>query len=190
MKYVILIFGLFSTLFMAAQTKNCEMDYIVKNDSTDIKKTKDYLIVERIYPPTLESVYISLLKSEDLTYLQLQYLQKDMQFISTTCVDQKSMVSIQLLNGQIINFRHANIDYCNSLTFDAEQNTNIRILSTYFQIQKEDLQRLKASPASVIRIRYATTTVTYELLDKIESKVVEETYFPSNYFINNIPCIE
>ncbi|MBW3517977.1 hypothetical protein [Flavobacterium sp. NKUCC04_CG] len=190
MKYVILILGLLSTLFTVAQTKNCEIDYIVKNDSTDLKKTKDYLIVERIYPQSLESVYISLLKSDDLTYLQLQYLQKDTQFISTTCVDQKSMVSVQLSNGNIINFRHANIDYCNNLSFDSEQNANIRILSTYFLIQKEDLERLKESTATVMRIRYATTTATYELLDKIESKVVDKSYYPSNYFINNIPCIE
>lgn len=190
MKNIILFICLIVTINTTAQTKDCNIDYEIKNDTTDFKKIMEYLFVEKSYPNSIESVYLSLIKSDGLSLIQLQYLQKDSNFISASCVDQKSMITFQLLNGTIVNFRHANTDYCNNLSYDPEQKANIRILSTYFQIQKDDFKRLKESPISVMQIRFQNSTKTFEVESKIESKVVQETYSPNTYFMQNLHCIE
>ncbi|WP_430613318.1 hypothetical protein [Flavobacterium sp. JP2137] len=190
MKFSLMLLSLFVSVVSLAQKKDCDIDYVIENDSTRFTKTNDYLFVERSYKPALESVYIALVKSEETAYVQLQFLQKDALFIPTTCVDAKSLITFQLLDGTIVNLRHAQDDYCNSLSFDPEQQANIRILSTYFQIEKDDIAKLKKSPVSVMRLRFSTAVFTYEVVEKLASKSVDKTYFPTRYFIENIACVE
>ena len=55
---------------------------------------------------------------------------------------------------------------------------------------KDTFEELKKSPISLMRIKYAGETVDYIFKSELTSEIDKVTYYPENYFINYLKCIE
>ncbi|MCC9043374.1 hypothetical protein LNQ81_11910 [Myroides sp. M-43] len=179
----------FNTLSQA-QTKNCSIDYEEKTDSIHFKKTDNVLVYEFDRVSTTSSLFFSLITSNDHPFLNIQYLQKSSEFIPITCVARKSIVSIKLVNGTTVSAHYIDEDKCDTFTYDSEGKRNIRILDANFYIKKEHLALLKSSPISMVQIRFAGSNELFIIQNELKSTIVDVTTNPTQFFIDNIPCIE
>ncbi|MDR2221440.1 MAG: hypothetical protein LBE34_01750 [Flavobacteriaceae bacterium] len=186
----ILFFSLGFALHIQAQNKGCEIDYEIKNDSVNIKKTTDYLMYEKDFGRSTKSIFMSLINSEGLYFVQLQYLQKDSEFIPITCINHKSIVTLKLLNGKIVNAFYLGDEKCDSLMYDNQEKNNIRVLMANFILRKEDIAVLKESPVSTMQIRFSNKTEQFIIRETIQSEITKTTYTPSVFIQQNLKCIE
>lgn len=187
---LLLLMLLSFTSVVTAQTKRCSIDYEEINDSINFKKTNNVLVYEFDRVSATSSLFFSLISNNGLPFLNIQYLQKSPDFIPINCVAKKSMVSIKLVNGTTISAHYIDQDTCDTYTYDNVGKKNIRILDANFYIKKEHLELLKKSPISIIQIRFAGSTELFNIHNELKSTIVDVKTQPTNFFIDNIPCIE
>ncbi|MCG2611550.1 hypothetical protein LZZ90_08530 [Flavobacterium sp. SM15] len=174
---------------VTAQQKKCEYDFEEKTDSTFLKKTPDYLIHEKDFISSKEFVLFSLINSNGTPFLNFQLLQKSKDFIKPFCFDNKSKISLQLSNGKIVTLLSAG-EICSQLMFDEKEKNNIRLLNNYFFFPKEGFEDLKKYPVSLIKINFVTESMDYVFKKQIQSVTFKGDFFPENYFINYLNCVE
>lgn len=187
---LLLLMLLSFTSVITAQTKKCSIDYEEVNDSINFKKTNSVLVYEFDRVSATSSLFFSLISNNGVPFLNLQYLQKSPDFIPITCVAKKSIISIKLINGTTISGHYIDQDVCDTYTYDNVGKKNIRILEANFYIKKEHLELLKKSPISIIQVRFAGSTELFNVRDELKSTIVDVKTQPTNFFIDNIPCIE
>ena len=172
-----------------AQQAKCEYDVEEKTDSTFIKKTTDYLIHEKDFVNSKDYVLFSLVNSDGTPYLNFQFVQKSKEFISTKCFDSDSKISLQLSNGKIVTLVSAG-DVCGQLIYDDVEKNNIRLLNNYFLFSKDGFDDLKKYPVSLMKIKFSGETIDYVFKKELKSENYKGSYFPENYFITYLKCIE
>lgn len=174
---------------ITAQQKKCEYDFEEKTDSTFLKKTPDYLVHEKDFTNSKDFLLFSLLNSNGTPCLNVQLLQKSKDFIKPNCFDTNSKISIQLTNGKIVTLLSAG-EMCSQLMFDENEKNNIRLLSNYFFFAKEGFEDLKKYPVSIIKINFVSEAMDYVFKKQIQSETFKGEFFPENYFINYLNCVE
>ena len=189
MKQILSVLLLIIGLHGNAQQKNCEYDIDEKTDSTFIKKTSDYLIYEKDFVSSKSYIFFSLVNSDGTPYLNFQLMQKSKSFINPNCFDKASKISIQLTNGKIVTLLSAGEAY-SQLMYDEKESNNIRLLNNYFLFSKDAYEDLRKYPISIMKVNFATETVDYVVKKELKSDVFKGNYFPENYFINYLNCVE
>lgn len=189
MKHLIALL-LLIPLFSLAQNKKCEYDIDEKTDSTSIKVMHQKLMHEKVFGNTSEFLFFSLVNENDIPYLNIQQLQKSKDFIPTRCLETKSKIILQLINGKIITLINAFQDTCSDLNYDTIEKNNIRILSGYFYFTKTNYEELKNSPISLMRIQFGSESKDYLLKGSLISETLGTNSYPANYFIDFLECIE
>jgi len=182
---LILVLG----ISLNAQQKKCEYELEEKTDSTFIKKTPNYLIHEKDFVNSKDYVLFSLINSDGTPYLNFQFLQKSKEFIRTKCFDSGSKISLQLTNGKIVTLLSAG-DVCGQLIYDEIEKNNIRMLNNYFIFSKDGFEDLKKYPISMMKVKYASETVDYVFKKELKSEAFQGDFYPENYFINYLKCLE
>ena len=187
MKKIICFFLLVMQWSVMGQ-KNCEYSSNVTDSLGSYKSTKDYIIHERVFAGNQTLIYFSLINADGLPSLGVQIIQKSEGFIKANCFDKNSKIYLQLANGKIITLIGVELDTCgNAFRVD---NTNSRILSGYFLFVKDSFEDLKKSPVNLMRIKYSTETVDYVMKGQLTSEIDKNTYYPENYFVDYLKCIE
>ncbi|MGL4583486.1 MAG: hypothetical protein ACRCVU_10950 [Flavobacterium sp.] len=187
---LLLLMLLSFTSVVTAQTKKCSIDYEEVNDSINFKKTNNILVYEFDRVSATSSLFFSLISNNGVPFLNIQYLQKSPDFIPINCLAKKSIISIKLVNGTTISGHYIDQEACDTYTYDNIGKKNIRILDANFYIKKEHLKLLKESPISIIQIRFAGSTELFNIHNELKSTIVDVKTQPTNFFIDNIPCIE
>lgn len=172
-----------------AQQKKCDYDVDEKTDSTFIRKTADYLIHEKDFVNSRDFVLFSLVNSDGTPYLNFQLLQKSKDFIKAKCFNASSKISLQLSNGKIVTLISAG-EVCGQLIYDEKEKNNIRILNNYFLFSKDGFEDLKKFPVSLMKVNFATETIDYVFKKELKSQTIKGDYFPENYFIDYLKCVE
>lgn len=192
MKYYFysLLIALVVSFSANAQNKECQIDYEIKNDTINFVKTKEVMLYEKDFAKTTKSVFMSVLKSDEMYFVDLQYLQKNPDFIPITCINYKSLVSIKLLSGRIVNCYYVGDEKCDNLLYDNQEKNNIRILTGTFILRKEDVPFLKESPITTMQIRFAGRSEQFIIREEIDSNITNENSKPSRFFIDSLKCIE
>lgn len=188
MKHLFLSFFLLLNLSVSAQ-KPCEIETDVTDSLGTYKSTKQYMIYERSFAGNSTNIYFSLVNTDGILSLDVQFLQKSEDFIKANCLDANSKIYLQLNNGKIITMLYVSYENCGTLVRDTK-NINNRIMSGSFVFVKENFEDLKKSPVTFMRIKYATETIDYAFKSELESEIVGKTFEPENYFINYLKCIE
>jgi len=184
--FVTLLILLNLTLF--AQ-KPCEIDANVTDSVGTYKTTKQYLIFERSFAGNSTSINFSLVNTDGILSLDVQFLQKSSDFIKANCLDANSKIYLQLSNGKIVTLRSVGFENCGTLVKD-QNNINNRIMSGSFVFVKENFEDLKTSTVTYMRVKYATDTIDYPFKTELISEVDKNKYEPENYFINYIKCVQ
>lgn len=182
---LILIIGMYSN----AQQKKCIYDIEEKTDSTFLKKTTDYLMYEKDFVNTKSFVLFALVNSDGTPFLNFQLMQKSKEFISSNCFDKASKISLQLTNGKIVTLISTE-DSCGHLIYDEKEKNNIRVLTNNFMFTKDGYEDLKKYPVSIMKVRYSTGSAEYVFKKELKSESFNNEYFPENYFINYLNCVE
>jgi hypothetical protein len=179
---------IFLNSFVFFAQKGCEYSTNVTDSLGTYKSTKEFLMHERIFGGSERSLFFSLINSGEYLSLKIQLIQKSNDFLPALCLDENSKVFVQLENGRIITFFSVNQTDCgNSIVVE---NKNCRILTGYFLFMVDSLEDLKASPISLLRIKYASETVDYVVKEELISEVNTSTYKPTTYFIDFLKCVE
>lgn len=188
MRSIVLTFFLIISTLSIAQT-DCDYNTNVNDSIGTYKATKDYIVSEKIFGGHSDYIFFSLVKTDDLPSLNVQFITKSNDFIKANCFDKNSKIYFQLNNGKIITMLHIDSESCGTLIKD-DKGFNNRILTGYFLFMKDSLEDLKNSPISFMRIKYATETVDYIFKSELISEMDSKTYNPDTYFNNYLKCIE
>ena len=189
MKSLLFTLILFFQLNAFAQ-KKCEYSTNVVDSIGSYKSTKDYLVHERIFGGSSTYVFFSLINADGTPYLKVQTINKSSDFIKAVCYDHNSKIYLQLLNGKIVTLIHTQTETCGTKVQSDVENKNVRVLNGDFMFLKGSFDDLKASPVSLIRIKSATDTQDYVFKKEFTSELMKESYYPENYFIDYLKCIE
>ena len=187
MKSIITLLLTLVTTLVFSQ-KECVYSSDISDSLGTYKSTKDYLMHERYFGNSKNSVYFSLINADGLLSLSIQIIQKDTGFIVAKCFDKNSKIYLQLANGKIFTLLGTDQETCGSLL--RHENENIRVLTAYFLFMEENFEELKKSPLSLVRIRFSGETQDYIINPEITSELDATVYNPSNYFMNYLKCIE
>lgn len=186
-----LLFALFIFFqFSAFAQKDCEYSTNVVDTIGSYKSTKDYLVHERIFAGNTTYIFFSLLNADGTPYLKVQTVNKSSDFIKAICFDASSKIYLQLVNGKVITLLHTNTETCGTMVRLEEENKNTRILTGDFMFLKGSFEDLKSSPVSLMRIKSATDTQDYVFKKELASELMKRSYFPENYFIDYLKCVE
>ena len=185
MKNLLSLF-LLLTLSVNAQKKDCVYDVEEKTDSTSLKVLPNVLMHEKIFGNTNEYLFFALLNDNGTPMLSIQQLQKSKDFIKTNCIAKNSKIVLQLMNGKIITLLSSN----EALSYDSNENNNIRILTGYFYFTKNNYEELKNSPVTLMRIHFAGETKDYVLKSELNSETLKTTSKPDSYFMEFLKCVE
>ena len=187
MKQLFLIISLFVFKNINAQ-KPCEFSTDVKDSLGTYKSTKDYLMYEHNFGSKKDYIYFSLINTDGMPSLNVQFINKDSGFVKAKCLNSKSKIYLQLNNGKIITLIHEEKDDCGTMLMDDKKN-NVRVLSGVFLFPKGSIEELKTSPISFIRIKFSIDTEDYVMSKSLISEMDSKTYSPNNYFIDYIDCV-
>lgn len=176
--------------FTASAQKDCDFSTNVADTIGTYKATKDYLVHERIFAGNSTYIFFSLVNVDGTPYLKVQTVNKSTDFIKASCFDANSKIYLQLFNGKVITLIHTNTETCGNMVRLEEENKNTRILTGDFMFLKGSFEDLKSSPVSLIRIKYSTDNQDYVFKKELVSELMKQTYYPENYFIDYIKCIE
>lgn len=187
MKKLILTLFLLVSITTFAQ-KDCDLASNVTDSVGTYKATKDYLMHERVFGNSQNSIYCSLINADGLISLNLQLVQITADFAPAKCFDKNSRVYIQLSNGKIVTLLGMEQETCGVSV--RNNNETRRVLTGYFMFVKENYEELKKSTISFIRIKFAGETMDYVTRSELISEVDTKTYHPENFFIDNLKCIE
>jgi hypothetical protein len=180
---------LFLTSFNIFAQKLCDYSTNVIDSIGTYKSTKDYIISEKHFGGTSSYIFYSLALTDGTPSLNVQLLSKSKEFIKANCFDKNSKIFLQLTNGKIVTLLHNEEESCGTMLRDDNGFDN-RINSGTFLFIKGSLEELKQSTVSMMRIKYLTDTEDYVLAKKLQSELDSSIYYPENYFIDNIKCIE
>ncbi|MDR6967156.1 hypothetical protein J2X31_001163 [Flavobacterium arsenatis] len=176
--------------FTAFAQKDCDYSTNVVDTIGAYKATKDYLVHERIFAGNSTYIFFSLVNVDGTPYLKVQTVNKSSDFIKAVCFDANSKIYLQLVNGKIITLVHTENETCGNMVRVEEEKKNTRILTGDFMFLKGSFEDLKSSPVSLIRIKSATDVQDYIFKKELVSELMNQTYYPENYFIDYIKCIE
>lgn len=188
MKSILFAFIFFFQISMFAQ-KDCDYSTNVIDSIGSYKTTKDYLVHERIFGGNSNFIFFSLVNADETPYLRVQAIQKSKDFLKANCFDANSRIFLQLVNGKIITLVHTDSETCGSM-LRSEDGMNTRVITGDFMFIKGSFEDLKASPVSIVRIKYLTETIDVVFKKELASELMKDTFYPENYFMNYLHCIE
>lgn len=174
--------------FAQDKVKEGEIDFEVKNDSVNVKKTKEYLMEERHFGNRKEVLNFSLVNDNGTLFLYFQLIEANSELIPVKCFDSKSKIFVQLQNGKIITLISTS-DICSQLVMIPDSNQYTRVLSQYFMFAKTNFEELKNSPISMIRVQYGSERKDYVPKKSLISEFTKLEYSPENFFLNNLKSI-
>jgi len=189
MKKILLLLILMITSFVNAQKKSCSIDYEIVNDTVNLVKLNDVLVFEKNFYEKNESLFFSLIRSNDEYVLQFQWLEKSKDFTINRCFVPDSEIQIDLINADFVTLKIYDNEICSQIIYDDVSKNNIRILNTYFKIETTDLDRLLKSKMSLLTVNYSTGKEYYNIQDILKSDNSKVETKPAFFFINEIPCI-
>lgn len=184
----IITLTLFLLSFNLFAQKPCEFTTNISDSLGTYKTTKEYMVYEKNFAGNNSYIFYSIVLTNDIPTLKVQLVQKSKDFIKVTCFDKNSKLILQLNNGKIITFLHANLESCGT-RIKGEQGYDNRILTGIFIINKDAIAELKKSPVSLMEIKYATDTEDYIFKKELVSELNNQIYTPETYFMDNINCI-
>lgn len=185
-----LAFALFLIQISVFAQKDCVYNSNVTDTIGTYKSTPDYLISEKIFAGKSAYLFFSLVNQDGTPFLKVQLIQKSNEFIKATCLDKNSKIYLQLVNGKIITMIHTDSENCGTMLRLDDEKMNTRITAGDFMFVKGSFEELKASPVSLVRIKYLTETVDYVMKKEFTSELNKTTTYPENYFVNYLKCIE
>lgn len=188
MKHLIALTLFLFSLNIFAQ-KPCDYSANINDSIGSYKSTKEYMIREKNFAGNSSYIFYSLALTDGLPTLTVQLIQKSKDFIKANCFDKNSKLFLQLNNGKIITLIHIDQENCGTMIRD-EKGFDNRVNSGIFMFMKDSFEELKKSPVSMMRIKYLTDTEDYVFKKEFKSELTNEIYFPENYFIDNLKCIE
>ncbi|MFV8334758.1 hypothetical protein ACNQF7_01585 [Flavobacterium sp. RSP29] len=188
MKYVITLTLLLLSLNIFAQ-KPCEYNANVTDSLGTYKSTKEYMINEKNFAGFSSYIFYSLVLTDGLPTLNVQFIQKSKDFLKANCFDKNSKLFLQLNNGKIITLIHIDQENCGTMIRDDKGFDN-RVNSGIFMFMKDSFEELKSSPVSMMRIKYLTDTEDYVFKKEFKSELTNEIYNPETYFMDYLKCIE
>jgi hypothetical protein len=169
--------------------KPCEYSSNVIDSIGTYKSTKEYLISEKVFGGNSNYLFYSLVLTDGLPTLNVQFIQKSKDFIKANCFDKNSKIFLQLQNGKIVTLIHIDQENCGNLIRDDKGFDN-RVKTGIFMFTKDNYEDLKTSPLSLMRIKYFTDTEDYIFKKEFTAELDGKIYKPESYFIENIRCIE
>lgn len=178
---------LFSNCF--AQ-KPCEYSTNITDSLGVYKTTKSYIVHERNFGGSSNYLFFSLIRSQETPYLSIQTIQNSNAFIKANCFDSDSKLFFQLANGKIITMQHTDDQNCGTLLRGNNEYKNSRVNAANFVFQRGSIQDLRQSPIVMLRIKYGAETVDYVFVKELQSLLTNEKYFPEDYFISYLNCVE
>ena len=188
MKYVFFTALCFLSFNLFAQ-KPCEYATNVTDSIGTYKSTKEYLMSEKVFAGSSSYIFYSLALTDGVPTLTVQLIQKSKGFIKANCFDKDSKIYLQLQNGKIVTLTHINQESCGSMLRDGNGFDN-RVKSGVFMFMKENYEDLKKSPVNLMRIKYLTDVEDIIIKKEFVAELDGKTYFPDNYFIENLRCVE
>ncbi len=186
-KLILIVQFLIFTLNAFAQN-DCEYSSNVNDSIGFYKSTKEYLMQERVFGNSQNSIFFSLINADGLLSLNIQMVSKSSEFIAAKCFDKNSKIYFQLTNGKIVTLITTETDTCGVSVMNNQEN--IRILNGYFLFVIDNFEDLKTSPISLIRIKYTGETIDYVAKNELISEVDKKTYSPESYFMKYLKCVE
>ncbi|WP_426065093.1 hypothetical protein [Flavobacterium sp. DSP2-3-1] len=188
MKHLIAL-TLFLFSFNIFAQKPCDYSANVNDSIGTYKSTKEYMISEKNFAGNSSYIFYSLALTDGLPTLTVQSINKSKDFLKANCFDKNSKLFLQLNNGKIITLIHIDQENCGTMIRD-EKGFDNRVNSGIFMFMKDSFEELKNSPVFMMRIKYLTDTEDYVFKKEFKSELTSEIYFPENYFIDNLKCIE
>jgi hypothetical protein len=187
MKYLILnLILLFSTTTFAQNP--CEFSVNVKDSIGIYKETKSKIVHEFIFGNTSKYLFFTLALTDEMPSLTVQILQKSKDFLKINCFNKNSRIYFQLENGKVVTLIASDQENCGA-PVNNELGFNNRVLSGTFLFMKGTIDDLKTAPVSTMRIKFTTESEDFIFKKELVSEMDQKTYFPSNYFIDFLPCI-
>lgn len=188
MKNYLLLILFFITSFIYSQ-KDCDYNSNFTDSLGSYKSTKDYLMHERIFAGKNTSINFSLVNTDGLLSLSVQTITSSKEFIKANCYNKRSKIYFQLSNSKIVSLISVNEDDdCG--TSVRKDDLSYRILTGNFLFAKEGYEDLKKSPITLMRVVYNSETIDYIIKSQLVSELDSKTYYPENYFIENLKCVE
>lgn len=188
MKQVILVllFLISSNLF--AQ-QPCEYSDNIKDSIGTYKLTKEYMIYEKNFAGNTNYIFYSLVSTDGMPTLKINFIQKSKEFTKAQCLDKNSKLFLQLNNGKVVTLIHIDQETCGSTIRDDNGFDN-RLLTATFMFIKGSIEDLKSSPVNLMRIKYLTDVEDYVIKKEFQSELDNKIYKPETYFMNTLHCIE
>ncbi len=180
---------LFFITFSIFSQKPCDFTTDVNDSIGTYKSTKEYLVYEKNFAGKSSYIFNSLVITDGVPSLNVQFLEKSFDFIKARCFDKNSKIYFQLNNGKIVTLIHVDQDICGTMIRD-DKAMNNRLLTGNFLFMKDSFESLKESPISFMRVKYGTDTEDYIYKTELVSELVKETFQPENYFIDYFHCLE
>jgi hypothetical protein len=188
MKQLITLALLILTTATIAQA-NCDYSTNVTDSLGTYKVTKEYLMSEKNFAGNSSYIFHTLTSDDGIPVLNVQLIEKSKDFMKANCFDKNSKLYLQLDNGKIITLLHIDQENCGSLIRDDKGFDN-RLSIGVFLFLKGTLDDLKSSPVSLMRIKFSTGLEDFVIKKEIKSEMDGTVYYPENYFINYLKCVE
>lgn len=188
MKKIIFYLLIFSTSSFA-QSRDCMFEVNEETDSTYTKVLPEKIIYESVFGSTTRFLSFKLYNIDGIMGLNFQYVQKSMNFLSSTCIDKDTKIYLQLSNGKEVKLiNYLDQETCNSLNIDPISKNNIRVLNGYFNFTKENFEYLKTEKVYLVRIVTITGEERFIINSELKSEINKETSHPDQFFIEYLPC--
>lgn len=188
MKKIIFYLLIFSTNSFA-QNKDCLFEVNEETDSTYTKVLPEKIIYESVFGSTTRFLSFKLYNIDGIMGINFQYVQKSMNFLSSTCIDKDTKIYLQLSNGKEVKLINSlDQETCNSLNIDPISKNNIRVLNGYFNFTKENFEYLKTEKVYLVRIVTITGEERFIINSELKSEINKETSHPDQFFIEYLPC--
>lgn len=188
MKYALILTFSFLSFTLFAQ-KPCEYSTNITDSIGTYKSTKEYLISEKVFGGNSNYIFYSLVLTDGLPTLNVQFIQKSKDFVKANCFDKNSKIYLQLQNGKIVTLIHIDQENCGTMVRDDKGFDN-RVKTGIFMFMKDNYEDLKTSPVSLMRIKSLTDTEDYVFKKNFTAELDGKVYRPETYFIDNIRCLE
>jgi len=169
--------------------KPCEYSQNIKDSIGTYKITKDYIIYEKNFAGNKSYIFFSLVETDGMPTLNINFIQKSKDFIKAQCFNKDSKLYFQLNNGKIITLVHTDSENCGTMIRDNNGFDN-RILTANFMFMKGTMEDLKSSPVNLMRIKYLTDIEDYIFKKEFQSEFDNKIYQPETYFIDYLHCVE
>ncbi len=180
---------LFLITFSSFAQKPCDFTTDINDSIGTYKSTKEYLVYEKNFAGKSSYIFNSLVITDGVPSLSVQFLEKSFDFIKARCFDKNSRIYFQLNNGKIVTLLHVEQDICGTMIRD-EKGMNNRLITGNFLFMKDNFEALKESPISFMRVKYGTDTEDFIYKTELISELVNETFQPENYFLDYFHCFE